>query len=293
MKFLKFCFFISLIGIFSSCEPAIEDHTLLGDLPNPSFDIIQGSTPNEFRLVNTTPDVFLTQWEIQDQGSLEGEDVTTTISFMGTYDVTMTTFNQGGHASVTKQVVVTQDDPNACFGYFELLTGCSEKVWKLAAEEGALFVGPDLDNLWWQNNAGDVDTRACHFNDEYIFRADGEYEYDNKGDFWADSDANGNIFPADLGLTVGCQTSDAWQTTPGNYAEWDSGVYTFTANDAANQLTINGLGAWMGLYKVGSDAEVSTPQSSITYNVLELTENRMVLWVNFGPGVWRFTFTSN
>ena len=37
---------------------------------------------------------------------------------------------------------------------------------------GALAVGESADNLgWWSNSAGDVTTRDCLFDDQYIFDA--------------------------------------------------------------------------------------------------------------------------
>ena len=55
--------------------------------------------------------------------------------------------------------------------------GQIEGTWKLAAEAGALAVGPSLGNLtWFQSTAADVNTRACLFDDEYVFNADGTFE---------------------------------------------------------------------------------------------------------------------
>ena len=43
-------------------------------------------------------------------------------------------------------------------------------TWKVSPQAAALGVGPELGNIsWWSNSAGDVITRACYFNDEYIF----------------------------------------------------------------------------------------------------------------------------
>ena len=112
------------------------------------------------------------------------------------------------------------------------------------------------------------------------------FKYDSKGDFWADTDNNGNIFPAGLALTPGCQPISA---LPSAYKAWgDSGSpRTFTIN--ATELKVIGLGAYLGLYKVANGAEVMVPQSSVTYTIKELSATRMVIYINFGPGIWRFT----
>ncbi len=287
MKNIRYKFlFLGLLGLFISCEPEVDDKIDLGDPPVPSFEIIAGATPNDFTLVNTTPGAFIINWDVEGVGSFQGEEVDVQINFQGDYLVNLTVFSQGGSASTSKTLTVTEDNQNSCFGNFELLTDCGTKVWKLAPEAGALNVGPSLNETWWQNSDSDVGERECHFNDEYIFSEDGTFEYDNKGDFWADTDADGNITPADLGLNPGCQQAP-W---PAAYAAWDSGVYSFSANE--NSLTVSGEGAWMGLYKVASTGEVTSPQTSVTFSISELTENRMVIFADHGSGVWRFTFVS-
>jgi len=270
-----------------ACEPQVDVKPDIGAPPNPSFEITQGSTPNEFILTNTTPDVFLTYWDLGTAGQREGATIEVILPFMGTYDVTMTTFNKGGSASATQSVTVTEDDPNACFGNFQILTGCTEKTWRLAPEAGALFVGPDLYTAWWENSDTDVNDRACHFDDEYIFREDRTFEYDNKGDFWADSDGSGNVYPPDMAIAVGCHPSSEW---PSQYQAWNSGTHNFNVTN--NTLTVTGEGAWIGLYKIGNGGDVLVPQSSVTYNIESINETRMVLVADYGSQLWRITLTS-
>jgi len=270
-----------------ACEPQVDVKPDIGAPPNPSFEITQGSTPNEFVLTNTTPDAFLTYWDLGTAGQREGTVVEATLPFMGTYDVTMTTFNKGGSASATQSVTVTQDDPNACFGNFQILTNCLEKTWKLAPEAGAMHVGPNVYDVWWANSDSDVIDRSCHFDDEYIFREDGTFEYDNKGDFWADSDGDGNVYPPDMAIPVGCHPSSDW---PSQYQAWDSGVHSFAVTN--NQLTVIGEGAWIGLYKTGTSSDVLVPQQSVTYNIQSINDTRMVLVADYGTQVWKFILTS-
>ncbi len=287
MNYFKYSLlFFLVIGLFS-CEPFVEDKSELGPPPNPSFTISQGDTPNNFILENTTSGAFITQWNIEGNGKQEGEYVEVTIPFMGTYEVTMTTFNRGGYGTASQTVTVTQDDPNACFGNFELLTGCDEKVWKLAPEADAEAIGPSLTETWWGNSLADVTTRACQWDDEYIFRADGTFEYKNNGDFWADENGSGVVWPADLGLEIGCNDSADW---PAQYAAWDSGVHTFSVTETS--LSVIGEGAFIGLYKVGTSSEVTTPQSSVTYSIAEISADRLFIYADLGGSVWRFTLVS-
>ncbi|MEO0899729.1 MAG: hypothetical protein AAFY71_25180 [Bacteroidota bacterium] len=287
MKFYSYILLLLVLALVA-CEPSVVEKSELGPVPSPTFEITQGATPNEFVLTNTTEGAFLTKWEIQDNGTAEGNQATITISFKGDYEVKMTTFARGGSAETMGSLTVTQDDPNACFGNFELLTNCGEKIWTLANEENALHIGPNLTETWWGNSSQDLADRPCHFNDQYIFRSNGEYEYRNNGDFWADTDGNGVITPADLGLSPGCQQASDW---PEKYKAWDSGIHTFSVNQES--LSLNGEGAWIGLYKIGTAGEVTEPQQSVTLSILELTNNRMVLFADYGWGVWRLTLTSN
>ena len=42
---------------------------------------------------------------------------------------------------------------------------------------GSLGVGPSKGDIsWWSSSADDVTTRACLFDDEYVFNADGSYK---------------------------------------------------------------------------------------------------------------------
>ncbi len=284
MKIIQYSF-LALAIFMTACSPYVEDKIELGSIPNPSFTISEGATPNEFILTNTTDGVFITQWEVEELGSRDGEEIVVDIPFKGVYAVTMTTFNDGGFATSEGEIVVSEDDPNVCFGNVELLTNCGTRSWKLAPEAGALHVGPNVTDTWWGNSESDVASRDCHFNDEYIFSVSGEYEYKANGDFWADSDGNGDIFPPELGLTVGCHPEEAW---PEAFKSWGSGIHKFSTS--GDQLTVTGTGAWMGLYKVGTAAEVGTPQESVTLNILELTSDRMVLFADYSGVVWRFTF---
>jgi len=271
-----------------ACEPQEDAKPDIGAPPsNPSFDITQGSTPNEFILTNTTPDAFLTFWDLGTAGQREGEQVEVILPFIGTYDVKMTTFNKGGSGSTTQSINVTQDDPNACFGNVQMLTDCMEKTWKIAPEAGALYVGPDLNTVWWENSETDVTDRACHFNDEYIFRKNGEFEYKSNGDFWADSDGDGNIYPPDLAIEVGCHPNTDW---PSAYQAWDSGLHSFDITN--NTLKVNGEGAWIGLYKVGTSGDVLEPQQSVTYNIESISNTRMILVADYGEQIWKFTLAA-
>jgi len=137
-------------------------------------------------------------------------------------------------------------------------------------------VGPGLgDTSWWANGAGDVDARSCFFDDIFRFNADGSFE---------------NVMGAETWLEewqgAGADSCGA-PVAPHN----GSAAGTYSYNAAAATLTVDGLGAHIGLPKVVNGGEISggaAVASSIVYEVTELTGNVMTLDINFGAGYWRF-----
>jgi hypothetical protein len=152
-----------------------------------------------------------------------------------------------------------------------------EGTWKLAPQAGALAVGPDLTNLtWWSSSAGDVTTRACLFDDSVKFAPGGAMTHYMDNSTWLE---------AWQGAPEGCGAPIAPHT---------GGQATYTFDATAGTLTVNGLGAHIGLAKVNNTGELSSPAnavSSITYNVaFSNGGNTMTATINFGPGFWQFTY---
>ena len=150
-----------------------------------------------------------------------------------------------------------------------------EGTWKIAPQEGSLAVGPELGSSeWWSIPAGDVDTRACFFDDEFVFEADGTFR---------------NV--------VGEETwIEAWQGIAADgcaapVAPHDgSAAATWSYDADAGTLTLTGVGAHLGIPKVINGAEITSPAAapeSVTYNV-SIEGDMMVADIDFGGGWWRF-----
>lgn len=287
---------LSLLGlsfvsaVLINCTPDKGDLEL-GSLPEASFTI----TPipdrvNTFLLTSTTPGAFMYQWDLGNGVKINnGKAVDTAyFPFAGDYTVKLTAFSKGGYDIETQNVAVASDDPNAITPTI-LLAGRTSKKWKLAPEAGALWIGPsDFSQTWWGNSVADVAARSCQFNDEYTFNADGTFVYDDKGDFYVD-DEGGNAHPAGM-PAIGCHDVSE---IPDQFKAWTGGNFTFEfVSDT--RLKVSGVGAHLGLYKAANppDAAVGTPQSSITYDVISLTADRMVLKLDYGWGAWRFTYVA-
>ncbi|MEM7104830.1 MAG: PKD domain-containing protein [Bacteroidota bacterium] len=288
MKNIKSYLFLSLIILWgTACQKETID--IGGPPTNVSFSIemIDG---NNIRVTNTTPGV-IPYWDFGNGTKGSGEVAEGYYPNMGDYVITLTVFGSGGRTSASQTVNIAENDPDACQDQILLfLTDCGTKTWKLKPDEGALWVGPNVNdpgNVWWQNGAGDVATRACTFDDEYIFSSDGTFEYRALGEVWAEAfwdgiSSDGCVAEADL---------------PASVAAWGSGIHSFALNSSPDQLTVNGDGAFIGLTKAANGAEVSVPQSTITYDIISMTSgtpfgDELVVAVNFGGGDWRMTIVS-
>jgi PKD repeat protein len=288
MKNTSFQYILVALALITvmGCKPQVDDKIDIGPLPTAAFDITPTASANKFLLTNKSAGTFLQKWDLGDGTTADSNVVLAVYPRKGTYKVTLNAFGKGGMATLTKEIVVLQDDVSACTGNIKLLTNCGTKRWKLAPEAGSLWVGPDatFGTTWWGIPDADIPKRPCMYNDEYVFSADGTFKVDNKGDFWAD-DEGGVVFPAALGLSIGCQPTSA---LPAAYKAWgDTGNRTFTIT--ATDLKLIGLGAYIGLYKAGNGTLASVPQQTTTYTIKELSATRMVIYINWGGGVWRYT----
>lgn len=273
-----------------ACNPYTPEKMTLGDPPTASFSIADGTDMNTYVLTSTSTGAFLYKWDLGNGTTGDGESVDVFYQYAGEYTIKLTALGEGGSDTIIKTITVAEDAPLPCTGIALALTGCGSKTWKLAPEANALWVASDLNaSVWfgWGNGAGDVNARSCLFNDTYTFNSDGTVVYDDNDDLWADTDNNGNVTPADLGLTAGCNAAADW---PATYSAWAGGEFQFSITDSV--ITLIGDGAHFGLYKVANGQEVTSPQASVSYTIDSITDERMVVWVNFGGGVWRFTYVA-
>lgn len=281
-----------MLGFVFGCTPQEDDKLSLGLPPsNVTFDVIQGSNPNEFIFRNTTPETFIHQWDFGNGATAEGAEVQTTFQNKGTYTVTLSAFNSGGKGEASTTITVDEDAPTPCIKtdpFFEFLTGGATRGWVLNPVPGAYFVGPDdgSGGTWWASDDNTVAERPCAFDDEWIFDQDCAMEYDTKGDLWAEDY---------MGFDFECITDG--QLGAG-LESWGSGVHAFSVSTSGDvtQLTVTGLGAFIGLPKAANGAEVTQPQIEVTYDVLAYEEQSDRYWmeigVSFGAGIWKFQLAS-
>ena len=131
-------------------------------------------------------------------------------------------------------------------------------TWRLSPEAGAMAVGWDAANVggWWSSSADDVTGRACLFDDEYVFNADGSFQNVMGDATWLEGWQ---------GVSEGCGAPIA------PHDGSNSATYTF--DEASGTLTLTGYGAYIGLAKVTNQGENGVADNNtIVYNYT-LSEN--------------------
>ncbi len=230
-----------------------------------------------------------------DDGSAASTEMNPQHTFApGTYDVELTATSEDGRTSKISKSVTVLDPQNE----LRKLTGNTSKSWKLVREAGngifPIAIGPqDRSTIYWAlGGAEPLSARPCVFNDEYIFSLNGQFTYDTKGDFFADA---GEFGPWSDEIGSICTDSDDANFVGKNDADltaWNDGTHTFDFNPSTKKLTLTGLGAFIGLQKVGTDAEVVVPQQSLTYNVVKLVDGNIdtliVEALHGSANYWRF-----
>lgn len=150
-------------------------------------------------------------------------------------------------------------------------------TWKIASEAGALMVGDGGmgSSNWWAIDASGVTTRACYFDDTYVFNTDETFQNVMDGSTWVE---------AWQGVS-----SDSCDTPVAPHNGSASATYAY--NETAGTLTLSGTGAFIGLPKAYNGGELSSPSgapSSITYDVAFVDANTMNVGISIGTGYWTF-----
>lgn len=148
-------------------------------------------------------------------------------------------------------------------------------TWQMAQEAGALGVGPLVGDIgWWNCDATCVSDRACYYDDQYVFGADGSFTNVLGADTWIE-DWQGGAFNCGTPVAPHDGTSAA----------------SYSHDESAGTVTIYGTGAYIGLPKVNNQGElpnVAVP-SSIIYNVSFIDSNTINVNIEAGAGVfWQY-----
>ena len=161
-------------------------------------------------------------------------------------------------------------------------SGQIEGTWKLRPIAYSLAVGDAPGNYnWWGISGADVIVRSCLYDDQYVFTPGGTFANILGTQTWLESWQ---------GTPEGCGTPVA----PHN----GSNAATWAIDSVAGNVTINGLGAYLGLAKVHNTGEDGMPiNSEITYNYSLEADSLDITIQGFNPGVpdaeWLFRLIRN
>ena len=137
-------------------------------------------------------------------------------------------------------------------------------------------MGPgEFDGGWWQLGTADVTARACLLDDVYALNADGSFENRMGGETWLEGWQG-----ADEGCGAPVEPHDG------------TAEATWSYDEAAGELTVSGMGAFMGLAKAYNGGELAAPYeapASITYNVHPQDDGSLLVTIPVAdPGWWTF-----
>lgn len=289
-RFHKYSFAVLLLTAFLACDPQLDEAPELPAAPtDASFSVMPASEPNRYLLTSTAPDVFQFLWEVNNQNET-GEQIEIYLPLAGEYKVVHTVFGRGGFARDSAVITVEADAPFDCefSEVYKFLSDCDQKSWRLMdpAVEAPIRVGPGdgSGTVWFAVDADEAAGRPCSFDDTWTFFENGTMEFN----------ANGDLFAEDfMGFPFVCTPEEDFSAT---IQPWTSGEHMYLTDEDLGTITVNGLGAWIGLPKVTNGAEVTQPVSSTTYTVVRMESTPqgdvVELEVNFGPGVWTFVLRS-
>ncbi|GAA5031305.1 hypothetical protein GCM10011506_21060 [Marivirga lumbricoides] len=182
----------------------------------------------------------------------------------------------------------------------ELLTGGNTKSWVLRPAAGSFGVGDSKGSDNYFPQGADISgDRPCLFNDEFIFKTGGQYEYKTNGDIFAESYMAG-VVPEN---TPSCESDDILNGTDAE--AWGSGVHSFSLTPATETtpayITVRGTGAFIALPKAynGDEYDTAPPDmdAAVTYEVLDYFKNasgeELTLTIDVGGAFWNFVLIPN
>lgn len=155
-----------------------------------------------------------------------------------------------------------------------------EGTWMLTPKAGSFAVGPAKgDYSWWSVPEGEITgVRACQFDDEFVFNADGSFE---------------NIF-GDQTYVEGWQGGNGCGAPVAPHDGKTAAKWSF--NKAAGTVTLIGKGAFLGLPKPINLGELQAPADapdSIVYEVTVVDANNVIveIKINAGGAYWKYELT--
>lgn len=243
-------------------------------------------------------------WDFGDDSTSTETSPTHTYAEAGDYIVTLTATGPGGEASSTKTVSVSAFTLNQFLGG----TDAEGKVWYQQFDKLIDMVNPSNPGEWWYswNTLPTVAQRNAVRNQEYIFKADGSFEFKTNGfTVRPKGSAYTTPFLWDSGDEQVFADSESWIGLDGNdLSTWGNNAnITFAISDATKyaacdkRITLTGKGAHIGPMDTGTELVVDEPAESTFYEILDYGDggdqpDTLILYTpwagnDLGPGATR------
>lgn len=255
------------ITVITSCKKDDDDVTE----PTAGFSFqVDATNPMLVHFTNTSVNATSYSWDFGDGTTSTDKDPDHEFTEAGTFQVKLTATNSASSDVVTQPVDISNPD-----ALKDILTGGDQKTWRLVRSSAGVFpleVGPqDKTSVWWSfGGATPLAERTCLLNDDWTFKDDGTMEFRANGDYWGEAFVGTTrIFAEDLANKCN-PTTDMRGPNDEDLSVWGDGDHQFSI--ASGKLTVTGLGAYIGLVKIGTEMEVTVPQQSVAYDIVSLTE---------------------
>lgn len=274
---------LSLLMI-TACDPQQSTDYALGAMPT-ADQLNFTATPtaskaNIIDFANTSSIKGIATWDLGNGTKVKGETAQATFPFKGEYTITMSLYTSGGSATITKKVVIANDDMSLLnTPMYNSLTGgaanLAGKTWVFDQyHDGHFGVGPfDASSPSWWSCPAEGKTKTCLYTQEFTFTQVGvKFAWKNNGSVY--TNAPGKTALAALGYSTAVAPPDG----DFDVAYVPKTNYTFALNETAKTITLSG-GAFLGHYAGTS-----------TYQILSISDDVMYLkcvsTVEPGNGWW-------
>jgi PKD repeat protein len=282
---------VSLVA-FSGCKKDDDDDDGSTQNPVASFQFEVG-TDNflEVTFTNYSQHATSYMWDFGDGETSTEKDPVHVYADAATYTVKLTAKNDAGASSeFSEDITIT--DPNDAY---KLLTGDVSKTWKLYREGVSMQLGPNADDpgAWWEGLQNDG-SRPCLYTQEFIFHFDGTYEFNDNGYFWGEY----GVFDGKWNYEICFEAiqDNMFNKDDVDVSAWLSGTHAFTYEPSTGTVTLNGLGAWIGIPKLGATSETTVPIETTSCNITIVQEtgyDLMYLTFDWGEGgLWSFVYVN-
>jgi PKD repeat protein len=291
-KFSWVFYLMLIIPLIMSCKKKTTEPDVIASFTY----LVDAGNFKKVAFTNASSGYSSLSWSFGDATSSTEANPVHTYAAAGQFTVKLTATSPGG-VTDAYSVTITISDPDVML---TMLVGDVSKTWKLLRSTSTgrypLEVGPaDYSQIWWTFGGNEeLGKRPCMLNDEWTFtRAGLKMDFDAKGDYWAE----GGVFEPGNKCAL---TSDPMVGPNGeNLSAWGNGSHTFVLSPGTKTtLSVVGLGAYLGLCKAATSAEVKVPQQSVTYEVIKLTDgpvDTLVVQTAYmtgdvppKPAYWRF-----